>query len=70
LSSNTLSLCTSLNVRDHVPHTYRTTGKIIVFLSLLPFSFLNSYCWVSNLIFKLPTMTTLKSLHKTFMIII
>jgi hypothetical protein len=31
LFSNTLSLCSSLNVRDQVSHPYRTTGKIIVF---------------------------------------
>jgi hypothetical protein len=30
LFSNTLSLCSSLNVRDQVTHPYRTTGKIIV----------------------------------------
>jgi hypothetical protein len=30
LFSNTLSLCSSLNVRDQVSHPYRTTGKIIV----------------------------------------
>jgi hypothetical protein len=30
LFSNTLSLCSSLNVRDHVSHPYRTAGKIIV----------------------------------------
>jgi hypothetical protein len=29
--SNTLSLCSSLNVRDQVSHPYRTTVKIIVF---------------------------------------
>jgi hypothetical protein len=28
--SNTLSLRSSLNVRDHVSYPYRTTGKIIV----------------------------------------
>jgi exonuclease III len=27
LFSNTLSLCSSLNVRDHVSHQYRTTGN-------------------------------------------
>jgi hypothetical protein len=27
---NTLSLYSSLNVRDQVSHSYRTTGKIIV----------------------------------------
>jgi hypothetical protein len=30
LISNTLSLCSSLNVRDQVSHPCRTTGKIIV----------------------------------------
>jgi hypothetical protein len=30
LFSNTLSLCSSLNVRDQVSHPYRITGKIIV----------------------------------------
>jgi hypothetical protein len=27
LFSNTLSLCSSLSVRDHVSHPYKTTGK-------------------------------------------
>ena len=30
LFSNTLSLCSSLNVTDQVSHSYRTTGKVIV----------------------------------------
>jgi hypothetical protein len=30
LSSNTLSLCSSLNVRDQVSHPHRTTSKTIV----------------------------------------
>jgi hypothetical protein len=30
LSSNTLSLCSSLNVRDQVSHPYKTTGRIMV----------------------------------------
>jgi hypothetical protein len=34
LFSNTLSLCSSLNVRDQVSHAYRTTGKIIDLYSL------------------------------------
>jgi hypothetical protein len=38
---NTLSLCSSLNVRDQVAHSYRTTGKIIV-LYILIFMFLDS----------------------------
>jgi hypothetical protein len=29
LFSNSLSLCSSLNVRDQASHPYRTTGKII-----------------------------------------
>jgi hypothetical protein len=39
LFSNTLGLCSSLNVRDHVSHPYRTTGKIIV-LYILNLTFL------------------------------
>jgi hypothetical protein len=35
LFSNTLSLCSSLNVRDQVSHPYRTTGKIIVLYILI-----------------------------------
>jgi hypothetical protein len=35
LFSNTLSLCSSLNVRDRVSHSYRTTGKIIVLYVLI-----------------------------------
>ena len=30
LLSNTLSLCSSLNVSDHVSHPYKTTGAIVV----------------------------------------
>jgi hypothetical protein len=41
LFSNTLSLSSSLNVRDQASHPYRTTGKIIV-LYILIFMFLNS----------------------------
>jgi hypothetical protein len=33
--SNTLSLCSSLNVRDQASHPYRTTGKIIVLYILI-----------------------------------
>jgi hypothetical protein len=39
--ANTLSLCSSLNVRDQVPHQYRTTSKIII-LYILIFMFLDS----------------------------
>jgi hypothetical protein len=38
LFSNTLSLCSTVNVRDQVSHPYRTTGKIIV-LYILIFNF-------------------------------
>jgi hypothetical protein len=38
---NTLSLCSSLNVRDQVSHSYRTTGKIIV-MYILIFKFFDS----------------------------
>jgi hypothetical protein len=31
LLSNTLSLCSSLSVRDQVSHPYKTTGRIMVF---------------------------------------
>jgi hypothetical protein len=41
LYSNTLSLCSSLTIRDHVSHPYRTTGKIIV-LYILTFTFFDS----------------------------
>ena len=41
LFSNTLSLCSSLDVSDHVSHPYRTTRKIIV-LYILIFKFLDS----------------------------
>jgi hypothetical protein len=30
LSSNTLSLCSCLNMRDHVSHPYKTTDRIVV----------------------------------------
>jgi polysaccharide pyruvyl transferase WcaK-like protein len=40
LFSNTHSLCSSLNVRDHVSLPYRTTVKIIV-LYILVFTFLD-----------------------------
>jgi polysaccharide pyruvyl transferase WcaK-like protein len=30
LFSNTLSLCSSLNVRDQVSHQYKTSGRIMV----------------------------------------
>jgi hypothetical protein len=41
LFSNTLSLCSTLNVRDQVSKPYRTAGKIIALYSLI-FMFLDS----------------------------
>ena len=41
LFSNTLRLCSSLNVSDQVSHPYKTTGKIIV-LYILIFKLLDS----------------------------
>jgi hypothetical protein len=41
LFSDTLSLCSSLNVRDQVSHPYKTTGRIMVFC-ILTFKFLHS----------------------------
>jgi hypothetical protein len=41
LFSNTLIICSTFNVRDHVSHPYRTIGKIIV-LYILIFMFLDS----------------------------
>jgi hypothetical protein len=34
-------MCSSFNVRDHVPHPHKTTGKIII-LNILIFEFLDS----------------------------
>ena len=42
LFSNTLSLCSSLNVSDQVSHPYKTTGKIIVLYILI------FYCLLPN----------------------
>jgi hypothetical protein len=39
---NTLSLCSSFDVRDQVSHAYRITGKIIVFYILI-LTFLSSW---------------------------
>jgi hypothetical protein len=35
LFSNTVSPCSSFNVKDQVPHQYKTTGNIMVFYSLI-----------------------------------
>jgi hypothetical protein len=41
LFSNTLSLCSYLNVRDQVSHPYKTTGRIMV-LYILTFTFIDN----------------------------
>jgi hypothetical protein len=41
LLTNTLSLCSRLNIRDHVFHPYKPKGKIIV-LFILSLTFLDS----------------------------
>jgi hypothetical protein len=41
LFANTLSLCSTLNIRDQVSHQYRTTSKIVV-LCILIYTFLDS----------------------------
>jgi hypothetical protein len=41
LFSNTFSMSSSLNVKGHVSHPYKTTGKIIVLYTLI-FTFLDS----------------------------
>jgi hypothetical protein len=38
---NTVSLCSSLNVRDRISHSHKTTGRIM-FLCSLTFVFLDS----------------------------
>ena len=43
LFSNTLSLHSSLNVRDHISHPYSTTGNIIVLNLYVIFFKLYSY---------------------------
>jgi hypothetical protein len=47
LFSNTLSLCSFINVRDQVSHPYRTTGKIIVSYILI-FMLLDRILWLAD----------------------
>jgi hypothetical protein len=44
LFSNTLSLCSSFNVKDQVSHPHKTTSKIIL-LYMLIFTFFNRRFW-------------------------
>jgi hypothetical protein len=57
LFSNTLSLCSSLNVRDQVSHPYRTTCKIIVFYSLI-FTFFRQQTEWQNILYWMVGSTT------------
>jgi hypothetical protein len=41
LEPNTLSLCSSLNVREQVSHPYRTASKVVI-LYILIFTFIDS----------------------------
>jgi hypothetical protein len=49
LFSNTLSLCSSLSVRDQVSHPYRTTGKVIVLYTLI-FHIIITICKISSFV--------------------
>jgi hypothetical protein len=51
LFSNTLSLCSSLNVRDQVSHQYRTTGKIFMNSFIVVFA-LHSAMYKNTMPFK------------------
>jgi hypothetical protein len=46
LFSSTLSICSSLNVRDQVSHQHKTIGKMIIFHVLI-FTFFNC-TWEDN----------------------
>jgi hypothetical protein len=46
LFSDTLSLCSSLSVRDQVSHPYRTTGKITVLCILKGLVFVTAMQYV------------------------
>jgi hypothetical protein len=49
LFSNTLNLCSSLNVRDKVSHPYKITGKIIVlYISLTGYLFIYTSPEITN----------------------
>jgi hypothetical protein len=48
LFSKTLSLCSSLNVRDQVSHPYRTTGKIKVMLQTIRKCFNKRHSFVTT----------------------
>jgi hypothetical protein len=49
LFSHTLSLCSSLNIRDQVPHPYRTTSKIIVLYNRHVYTIINFIIMYSNI---------------------
>jgi hypothetical protein len=49
LFSNTLSLCSSLSVRDQVSHPYKTTGKTTVLYTLNVMLHYNDICKIPEI---------------------
>jgi hypothetical protein len=68
LFSDTLSLCSSLNVRDQVSHPYRTTGKTTV-LYILILKFFDSrrggrWFWISDVSYILRSVNLWDAMKK------
>ena len=66
LFSNTLCLCSSLNISDQVSHPYKTTGKIIV-LYILTFIFLDSKLEDKRLHLMIASISQLQSALNVFL---